>query len=91
MPGRPYSTPGTPLFPLVQSGGEEPGAEVVDELPEVELGRPEELVVRPAGEQFAEPLGLPLGELEEQGGILIGLELLLGGQWGAVLSATSCN
>jgi hypothetical protein len=69
---------GTPFFPLIESGFEEGGSEFVNEFSEVELGGSEKLVVGSVGDEFAEPMGLPLGDLEKESGELIGLQLRFG-------------
>lgn len=67
---------GSPFFPLVQSGFEERSTDVVEEFSEVELGCSEELVVRSAGDELAEPMSLALGHLEEEGRVVLGLKLV---------------
>jgi hypothetical protein len=52
--GRSCSTPGTPFFPLVQSGLQGGGAEAVDGIADLELGLAQELAIGLGGKQAGE-------------------------------------
>ena len=59
-------TLGTPFFPLVQSGLEGLGADLVDAVADLELGLPQELAIGLGGEQVGEAAEVGVGGLAER-------------------------
>jgi hypothetical protein len=80
--GRSCWSPGTPFFPLVQSGLQGLGSQAVDRLADLELRGAEELRVGLGGEQACEAAGLVQEGLLEGLEEALGFGFLLGGQVG---------
>jgi hypothetical protein len=56
---------GIPLFPLIKSGFDRPGSDLVDPIADLELGLAEDLTVRLGGEQLGDALDLVLNDGQE--------------------------
>jgi hypothetical protein len=73
-------SPGSPFFPLVESGFDGLGSDLMDPVADLELGLAEELAVGLGGEQFGDPLDLLLDDREQAPLDPVGFVALLGRQ-----------
>src|SRR6516162_3733931 len=71
---------GTPFFPLVQSGLDGLGANLVDEVPNLELGLAKELAIGFGGQQLGDRADLVADGLHQDAFDPLGLVLLFGGE-----------
>jgi hypothetical protein len=71
---------GTPFFPLVESGFDRLGSDLVDPITDLELGLAEDLSVRLGGEQLGDALDFVLDDGQETTLDPVGFVALFGRQ-----------